>query len=584
MTQIQTVNRHCDRRVPDDQLERYASAATLSDMEIFVFPDLLFSLVFANMTSPRLWAWRDDPWFGKLDKLSPYRRILRLKQFIIDHYEFNLDLDTWGLTRQDVELARFAPWIDRETVSRSNALFGYQGDKYYFDLDIRRHFGLDKYEGDIIPYWKTETLEAMDAFRHRDGYTLGAGECVSLSTLYAAAMVVVCGIPLDHIFSVATPLHSQNFIAVQDGILTNNRRIVTRNMWFNGTEQTWKAQRALRHEQVTIVAHHTGWIHAVYPEATIDPAAYEAFKSGLGSFLTTDVNFEILANFLRQHSDLQKCFQFCHDCHGKPKWIEAEKVYAYEHNGPYKASDNSRDKLLAEIDEYYFYTERIPGRICINQLESIFASKPLDLSRPDHVRELEATLTCDCEHAHEAIGRLIEFTRLQPRYPDHEAAKTFTRSGGEVVIEPGMTREAMIAELEARRDTSRTADLSFYAARDLARTDWTPFMVGAIQRNPVSIEGTRDLDDDAAIAKILGWPDESIYGEARCAHPDEVWNYRRGDGFEKAVCIANLLHARHPDTPIRIEVGDGRVELTAGGRSWTLASGKGLSGRVDVGV
>ena len=92
-----------------------------------------------------------------------------------------------------------------ETLAQSNALFGYEGDKYYFDIDIRTHFGLDKYEGDIIPYWKTETVEAMDAFRHKPGYPTGAGECVSLATLYAAALFIVGEVPLSDIFLMATP-------------------------------------------------------------------------------------------------------------------------------------------------------------------------------------------------------------------------------------------------------------------------------------------------------------------------------------------------------------------------------------------
>ena len=91
---------------PQD-LEKYSSALTLSDMEIFIYPELLFSLVLANIMSPKIWAWRNDPWFADVHKLTPYRRILRLKQFIIDHYTFNLDLDTWGLTTKEREMARF---------------------------------------------------------------------------------------------------------------------------------------------------------------------------------------------------------------------------------------------------------------------------------------------------------------------------------------------------------------------------------------------------------------------------------------------------------------------------------------------
>ena len=39
------------------ELELYSSAVTLSDMEIFVFPELMYSLVLANIMSPRLWKW-----------------------------------------------------------------------------------------------------------------------------------------------------------------------------------------------------------------------------------------------------------------------------------------------------------------------------------------------------------------------------------------------------------------------------------------------------------------------------------------------------------------------------------------------
>ena len=40
------------------ELERKSSALTLSDMEIFVFPELIYSLLLANLMSPRIWRWR----------------------------------------------------------------------------------------------------------------------------------------------------------------------------------------------------------------------------------------------------------------------------------------------------------------------------------------------------------------------------------------------------------------------------------------------------------------------------------------------------------------------------------------------
>ncbi|NLH16238.1 MAG: hypothetical protein GX455_06645, partial [Phycisphaerae bacterium] len=252
-----------------DKLEKYSSAFTLADMEVFVFPELMYSLVLANLMSPILWKWRDEDCFKRLEGKGPYKRLMRLRQYIMDEYEFNLDLQTWGLTSKQREIERFKPWISAEQLARSNGLFGYEGDKYYFDVDIRRHFGLDKFDGDIIPYWKTETVEAMTAFRRKPGYRTGAGECVSLSTLYAAAAFIVCDIPLEDIHMVLTPLHSQNFIDIEDGVITNNRRLVTKSMWFNGTEISNKAQRALRNEQVTVVANNTGYIHCLYDTATI---------------------------------------------------------------------------------------------------------------------------------------------------------------------------------------------------------------------------------------------------------------------------------------------------------------------------
>ena len=137
-------------------LEKYSSAFTLSDMEIFIFPELFYPLVLANIMSPVIWEWREDPWFQNIEKKSFIYKANRIKQYIIQNFVFNLDLSTWGLTTKTREIERFSDYVDIEMLRQSNALFGYEGDKYYFDIDIRKHFGLDKYNSDIIPYWKTE--------------------------------------------------------------------------------------------------------------------------------------------------------------------------------------------------------------------------------------------------------------------------------------------------------------------------------------------------------------------------------------------------------------------------------------------
>lgn len=425
--------------------EEKSSATTLSDMEIFIFPELMFSLVLANIMSPRLWKWRELEWFAGIREMRPKKRLQRLRQHIMDNYTFNLDLDTWGLTTQERELKRFAPFLSPEDIAKSNALFGYQGDVYYYDIDIRRHFGLDKYSGDTIPYWKTETIEAMDAFRHKEGHTVGAGECVSLAGLYAAAVFVVCGLPLESVYLMATPLHSQNFVDVDSGILTNNRRLVTRAMWSNGTVISQQARRAMEHERVTIVSHATGYIHLLYPEATIDPNAYAHFSERLKAFLVPP--------------------------------------------------EDAVDKRL-----------------------------------------------------------------VAPRLPD--AGKvSFVPSSEPLSLTPEMGYPEIVDRLESLRATNRTAALAPYAAHDLGRVESAPFVKAALERCPVSKTALEGQDIVGRVAKLA---DESIYdGTGRCASPDEVWNFGRGDGFEKCLLVANAMSLKEGE----IAVSGGEAALVAPDRN-----------------
>ena len=69
-------------------LEKFSSAFTLSDMEIFIFPELFYPLVLANIMSPVIWAWRNDPWFHNIEKKSFNYKSNRIKQY--HHSEFCL--------------------------------------------------------------------------------------------------------------------------------------------------------------------------------------------------------------------------------------------------------------------------------------------------------------------------------------------------------------------------------------------------------------------------------------------------------------------------------------------------------------
>lgn len=557
-----------------ESLEKYSSAVSLSDMEIFIFPQLMSALVLANIMSPAIWSWKDDPWFAKMDKMNTYRKIQRVKQYIMDHYDFNLDLDTWGLTDKETEKNRFADFIDDDTLRESNALFGYEGDKYYFDMDIRKHFGLEKYHDDIIPYWKTETLEAMNSFYRKEGYKKGAGECVSFSTLYYAALHIMAGIATEDIYMIATPLHSQNFVDVRDGLLTNNRRLVTKNMWFNGTALSKKAKRAIENEKITFVSNTSGYVHRIYEEASLDPKAYAHFTDRLSDYLVVDITYEILTNFLREYRVRQCCFQFETERFGRTRYIQAERVYHYEHSSPYQIGTNTQGKLLDTIEEDEFYTSPLEGRVRLRDVEAFFQDNPL------HVKDIEQDpqaitdkLTAICPQAKEIIPDLIDFSKTVAKLPSM-ADKVFVTDPAPISLAGLEDRQAVLDYIDKKSAYSELADLALMAYRDVRGDRIYPFMKAALERNPVSRERLGGLSPQEVYQTILDYDHESIYSQDRLAQPDEVVNFSSGDGLEKAILLWSVFYPL--DTEIRLEQEKDKLILLLDGQSYLFHSKKDL--------
>jgi len=554
-------------------LEKYSSAFTLSDMEIFIFPELFYPLVLANIMSPIIWSWRDDPWFADIDKKGFTFKANRIKQFIIQNYVFNLDLATWGLTTKCQEIDRFKDFFDIEMLRQSNALFGYEGDKYYFDIDIRKHFGLDKFTSDVIPYWKTETVEAMTAFRHKENFSTGGGECVSLSALYAAAMFIIGKIPLEKIFLIATPLHSQNFILEKDGLITNNRRIVTKNMWFNGTSLSEKARRALENERVTIVSHISGYIHTLYEDATIDKVAYDHFSSKIKEFLVTDLTDLIFINFLRFKSKYKSLFQYRCECSGKQRFITLEKMFEYEHTSKYNVSEETRELLVNEIEGDEFHLSPLPGKILLNDVENIFTGRKgrhFNEFREEFLKiqgETERSVT------EELFRDLYTFIHTEPRLPsDNKNYKS------EIIpeISAGQSRDEIMETIRSFSGRAESAKLALYIYRDMKRISWIPFIKAAIERNPVCFTDLNGRAVKDVYNLILAMPDESIYDSGRLALPDEVWNFGRGDGIEKALLLADVIVRKNPGLEIIIEIDNDRVRMESDGEIYLFTSSKSL--------
>jgi hypothetical protein len=564
-----------DRKI----LEKYSSAFTLSDMEVFIFPDLFYPLVLANIMSPILWSWRDDPWFRGIEKKSFTYRANRIKQFIIQNYVFNLDLSTWGLTTKSREIERFSDFFDMELLRQSNALFGYEGDKYYFDIDIRKHFGLDKYNSDVIPYWKTETIEAMTAFRHKENFTTGAGECVSLSALYAAAMFVVGNVPLEKIFLIATPLHSQNFIIEKEGLITNNRRIVTKNMWFNGTSLSERARRALENEKVTIVSHISGYIHTLYKDATIDRNAYDYFSLRLREFLVTDLTNLVFINFLRFKSKYKSLFQFECDCAGKKRYISLEKMFEYEHTSRFNVSAEARAHLIREIEGDEFHLSPLQGKIMLNEVEEI-----IEKSQGKSLGDIENQFIGLNGHIprETIIGMfsdLAQFISIDPKIP--LAEKVFLKT---IVPEISISdsRDQIVSSILGSIERSELSLLTLYVYRQMDKIEWLPFIKASIERNPVCFNdlGSQSIPDVFALLTLL--PNQSIYDDKRLALPDEVWNFRRGDGIEKSLLLADIIISRENKATINIEIENNNVILVHNGQEFRFISSKGFRKSIRI--
>ena len=560
-------------------LEKYSSAFTLSDMEVFIFPELFYPLVLANIMSPILWSWREDQWFKDIEKKSFTFKANRIKQFIIQNYVFNLDLSTWGLTSKSAEIERFREFFDMDLLRQSNALFGYEGDKYYFDIDIRKHFGLDKYNSDIIPYWKTETIEAMTAFRYKENFTTGGGECVSLSSLYAAAMFVVGRIPIEKIFLIATPLHSQNFITEKEGLITNNRRIVTKNMWFNGTSLSEKARRALENEKVTIVSHISGYIHTIYKDATIDKKAYGLFTARLREFLITDLTNLIFINFLRFKSKYKSLFQYECECSGKKRYISLEKMYEYEHTSRFNVSAETRAQLIKEIEGDEFHLSPLQGKIMLNDVEEI-----IDNNHGRNLKEIEDQFikfngSISQVNIHEMFKDLSAFISTDPKLPD-DNKNYIISSVPQISVNDG--REKIIHSIINHTGVSELSLLTLYVYRQMDKIDWLPFVKAAIERNPVCLNDLNKKSIKEVYEILLQLPDKSIYDHKRLALPDEVWNFRRGDGIEKALLMADVIIQKENTATVSINIEEKNVTLDFNGRKYRFYSVKGFRKHIYI--
>jgi hypothetical protein len=143
------------------------------------------------------------------------------------------------------------------------------------------------------------------------------------------------------------------------------------------------------------------------------------------------------------------------------------------------------------------------------------------------------------------------------------------------------SREQIIDYLQELRQRNSTADLAFYAYRDMEGCDWAPFIKAAVERNPVSLNILDSMSTDEIYHWLEQMNDTSIYDGNRLAQPDEVANYKTGDGLEKAFLLANVIRQRNSEQNIEIAVDKDGVILK-GPVEYCFVSNKNLQKQIRI--
>ncbi|MDL2240616.1 hypothetical protein LJC69_03215, partial [Bacteroidales bacterium OttesenSCG-928-K22] len=318
-----------------------------------------------------------------------------------------------------------------------------------------------------------------------------------------------------------------------------NRRIVTKKMWFNATELSAKARRAIENEKITIVSHITGYIHTLYEKATISKDYYKDFEKLFINFLHTKFNFEIFVNFIRTKPEFWDCFQYKHVRNGKECYIDFRTIYKYQLNSKNSLASNSKNALFDEMDPRDFHAMTDNKKMLINDFEDYLAANP-DADFAEIRKYFYAMFIPDgCSKMDTLFDEIEQFINVTPKLPDDN--KDYIKENI-LEINPSMTRDEIISYVRSKQNDIEIANYSLYVYRDMENVDWEPFMKAAFERNPVSIEALRGKSIDEIHQIILDLPNKSIYSEGRVAQPDEVWNFQSGNGFEKCILFLNVIN------------------------------------------
>jgi hypothetical protein len=247
-----------------------------------------------------------------------------------------------------------------------------------------------------------------------------------------------------------------------------------------------------------------------------------------------------------------------------------EKAFGFEHGSKNRLGDKTAKKLFCEIDEETLSCCEEHDRALVSSEDFLFRQKSnkefFELLFQEH-QALAGN--------QEFIRELKQFIHTVPMLPS--SRKDFTLSF-RIQFSPSQSREEIITYLQGIRTKSTVADLAFFAGREMDSCDWQPFLKAAFERNPVSVGFCANTDVQQVYELLKSWPDESIYSGNRVAQPDEVVNFKRGDGIEKALTLANVIHKRNLGSKGELSVHSGEVLLHFENLKFRFSTAKGFEG------
>jgi hypothetical protein len=179
----------------------------------------------------------------------------------------------------------------------------------------------------------------------------------------------------------------------------------------------------------------------------------------------------------------------------------------------------------------------------------------------------------------EMFRDLNDFIRIDPRIPDTD--KDFT-SSDRLNITIDNSRQEIIDMITGNRDNSETAQLALYVYRQMDIIDWEPFIKAAVERNPVSFTDLNERTSYEVYSILKELPIESIYDGNRLALPDEVWNFRRGDGVEKAFLLADFILHNDKNATVTLSIDNKEVFLSCASHQFHFISNKNLKKDITI--